>query len=246
MNIPSDLAVNGVSSIGGALTANGLVTINGSFNIGAAAATGASSNYWSEYVDTNCNLIFQSSKGTVVEFSEQFSAEQLNFTGKHRCVGSSRIRDKHIGKIVCATGKYVDLENSRVIQIDEALPIVKLCKRMRDPTAFGVIGGIDESGRFRIGNMSFVKPGLTRRIIVQSQGEGAMWVTNAGGPLRNGDYIMTSWVSGYGMRQGSSVRCNYTIAKITCDCTFDRSGVKTIKFRGKTFKKAFVGCVYCF
>ena len=136
----------------------------------------------------------------------------------------------------------MDLDNSTIIQIDEALPVVKLCKRVRDPTAFGVVGGVDKDGRFRIGNMAFRKDMDVGRIIVQSQGEGAIWVTNAGGPIRNGDYVTTSHIPGYATRQGSQLHYNYTVAKVTCDCVF----TKSFTYRGKKYKKAFVGCVYCF
>ena len=55
---------------------------------------------------------------------------------------------------------------------------------------------------------------------LNSVGEGAIWVTNINGPLESGDYITTSNVAGYGMKQESDSLKNYTVAKITMDCDF--------------------------
>jgi hypothetical protein len=253
-NVPSDLNVEGVSTVGGSLAINGIVTVNGNLAIGNAVNPTTRST-WSNYVDDANNLVFESSKGTVVEFSELFSAEQLNFTGKHRCVdsrnsGNSRISNRHVGKIVCASGSYVDLDGNTTILIDEALPVVKLCTQYRDGRAFGVVGGLENEGRFRVGNLVFLKNGQLPRVIVQSQGEGAMWVTNAAGNFTNGDLVTTCWIPGYGVRQGSNRKYNYTVAKITCDCNFSfKSPVyecRSFTFHGKRYKKALVGCVYCF
>jgi hypothetical protein len=69
------------------------------------------------------------------------------------------------------------------------------------------------------------------RAIVNSVGEGAIWVVDTNGPLESGDYITTSNVAGYGQKQGDDVLHNYTVAKITMDCDFTGSNVavQTIK-----------------
>ena len=201
------------------------------------------SNYWSEYVDDNMNLIFKSKMGSLVEFSELFKPEVLNFTGKHRCKNGSKVKPS-VGMIVYSTGKYADLDDIAQVTIDEALPIVKLTKRKMDARAFGVIGGYDEEGRFQIGNISFLRPQMTPRLIVQSQGEGAIWVCSMGGPIQNGDYITTSSIPGYGMKQRSKMYYNYTVAKVTENVKFTKR--KKIFNKGKIYYVAFVGCTYCF
>ena len=57
---------------------------------------------------------------------------------------------------------------------------------------------------------------------MNSLGEGSLWVCNKTGSLENGDYISSSSVPGYGMKQtvNEGVLTNYTVAKITCDCNF--------------------------
>ena len=59
------------------------------------------------------------------------------------------------------------------------------------------------------------------RVYVNSVGEGAVWVTNINGTLESGDYITTSNVSGYGMKQNDDILHNYTVAKILMDCDFN-------------------------
>jgi hypothetical protein len=211
-------------------------------------------NTWKEYVDARTsNWVFQCHRGPRDEISDNFAAETLNFTGKHRCKLSGRtsLPSSMVGKIVCSRGRYLDLDGKPVVSIDEAIPIVKLASKKMDPRAFGVIGGFEKHGRFQIGNISFIKKKMAGRVIVQSQGEGALWVCNANGSLKNGDYITSSGIGrGTGMRQWSSVKHNYTIAKITCDCTFDTSSeiyvCRRFKHKGRKYKMALVGCVYCF
>jgi predicted outer membrane lipoprotein len=260
--------------------------------------------WWTQYVDASCNLIFQSGFGTMVEFSEMFHPELLNFTGKHRCLATDQetilrnIRDenkekeynekgkekgkdniendeekntkktektnkkktidwtKHIGKIVVSTGKYANLDGDSKIAIDEALPVVALCRRRMDPCAFGIVGGVDTDGRFRMGNLAFVREQKTGpRLIVQSHGEGAIWISNISGPLKMGDLITSAPppLFGYGMKQIHPIRTkmNYTVAKITCDCDFDEYNpenrhliIKTKEIKGRRYKLAFVGCLY--
>ena len=90
----------------------------------------------------------------------------------------------------------------------------------------------------------------TRRVIVNAVGEGAIWVTNVNGNFKNGDLITSSSIIGYGMRQKSSFIRNYTVGKITCDCSFDISSrvyrCEEFTFNGRIYKKALVGCIYRF
>jgi len=86
------------------------------------------------------------------------------------------------------------------------------------------------------------------RIIVNSLGEGAIWVTNCSGSLENGDYITSSPIPGLGMKQDDDLLHNYTVAKITQDCDFRINSTKynciEFEWSGSTYRKAFVGCTY--
>lgn len=60
-----------------------------------------------------------------------------------------------------------------------------------------------------------------------SLGEGCILVTNVNGNIENGDYITTSNISGYGMKQDDDILHNYTVAKCTEDVTWsDTDGVQ--------------------
>jgi hypothetical protein len=171
-----------------------------------------------------------------------FRPEVLNFTGKHRCY--SRIRKPLIGSIVSASGRYMNLDDETDISIDEALPEVVLARKKYDTSVFGVIGGIDNKGRYHIGNMVFNKILKSPRLVIQSHGEGAILVCNMNGNLRNGDYITTSSIPGYGMLQKSRHRYSHTVAKITTDCIFnDIDSDKT--WKNKVYQTRLVGCLYC-
>ena len=84
--------------------------------------------------------------------------------------------------------------------------------------------------------------------MINSLGEGGIWVCNINGNLENGDYITTCEIPGYGMRQDDDLLHNYTVAKITCDCDFDLESAiyicQEFEFEGKIYRRAFVGCTY--
>ena len=88
------------------------------------------------------------------------------------------------------------------------------------------------------------------QIIVNSLGEGGIWITNTNGNLNNGDYIQTSDIEGLGEKQDNNILYNYTIAKILHDCNFDinNNNYNTIKYfdinSNKYYLKSFVACSY--
>tara|TARA_R110002049_G_scaffold148594_1_gene311497 strand:+ start:139 stop:1119 length:981 start_codon:yes stop_codon:yes gene_type:complete len=122
------------------------------------------------------------------------------------------------------------------ITVDESLPIVSLSNVAQDKACFGVVSSIEKPSPKRkqeIGGVisESVKIAGDNRAIVNSVGEGAIWVVNTGGSLESGDYITTSNVAGYGQKQDGAGLMNYTVAKITMDCDFTASNVavQTIK-----------------
>ena len=128
------------------------------------------------------------------------------FTGQQTCVITNDNAEE--GMIVCANQNKYGVEgttSSNAITINESAPNVSLCSCVMDKSCFGVI------------SQSFVH----NRAYINSVGEGAMWVTNINGPLESGDYITTSNVAGYGMKQDDDILHNYTVAKITMDCDFE-------------------------
>jgi hypothetical protein len=216
----------------------------------------SSNNQWTQYVEVTSNanpgLVFKSQTGTTVKIGDDFTTEILNFTGKHRCDfhGMTYCNDL-IGRIVIANGEYCSLDNNADITIDEAIPIIELATIKNDIRAFGVISDIETSATkriYKIGNIQFENSKLCKdiKVIVNSVGEGGIWICNANGSLKNGDLITTSEVCGFGMRQDDDIIRSCTVAKITCDCDFLKKEHDNYIYNGTTYKIAFVGCVYKF
>jgi len=158
----------------------------------------------------------------------------MNFTGQHRTFVKDtpiqQLQDKE-GLIVSADqDEYIRMSGgiahgSDAITINESLPVVSLSTKSNDKKCFGVLSTTeDPEGRREVhGNFvsNFTKEKGDTRIYVNSVGEGAVWVTNINGNLESGDYITTSNVVGYGMKQDDDILHNYTVAKITMNCDFN-------------------------
>jgi hypothetical protein len=156
------------------------------------------------------------------------SQYQLTFTGQHRNLLNKSIDSTSAGLIVSSTGKYVNLNNSLSVTITESLPICALTTTDNDKKVFGVISDKEDEETTRTQEAgAFVTPFVKtnqneRRMFINSLGEGGIWVCNKNGALENGDYITSSSVPGYGMKQtvNMNLLANHTVAKITCDCDF--------------------------
>ena len=159
----------------------------------------------------------------------------LNFTGQHKTyikdISSERAEELE-GLIVSAnTNKYMKMSEGvemgqNAITINESLPIVNISNVSRDKTCFGVISASEDSNDTRgetIGCFTaFIhKEDGDTRVYINSLGEGALWVVNTNGTIESGDYVTTSNIAGYGMKQDSECLMNYTVAKSTMDCDFN-------------------------
>ena len=169
------------------------------------------------------------------------STNNLNFTGQHRCFLEKYISSKklYIGLIVNSSGKFININSSLKPNINEALPICKLCSKDNAKNVFGVISNKeDEKREYFTGNIGHNGSKIFNneyRFMINSLGEGGIWVSNKNGILENGDYISSSSVDGYGQKQllNEGILCNFTVAKITCDCNFNLNKVKKQKILTK-------------
>jgi len=211
-------------------TNHGLCIQNGS-NIWGLGLNGAQDLlfcYGSNNNNTNGNNIVEAF------ISRTRGGAAITFTGQHRI----HIKDipasaasNYIGLIVCANNDEYILMNDTVckgknaITIDESLPFASLCTKSNDKTVFGVIANTEdpESRTDKYGSFvsCFKKERGDTRIFVNSLGEGAIWVSDANGPLESGDYITSSAIHGYGQKQNSEFLSTYTVAKITMNCDFN-------------------------
>ena len=190
--------------------------------------------------------IIQDSNGK----EESITMNHTTFTGQHRCIGNSGMTAAQygamIGYIVRADGKYNNIsDNGTSANINESLPVIELSDSDNDKRVFGVISSHEDNEReYQQGTFVSVYdiPKDDERVIINSLGEGAVWVTNINGNLENGDYITTSTAAGLGQKQDDDILHSYTVAKITQDCDF--SGGTDFEHNGQTYKKQFVGCTY--
>ena len=238
-------------------------TGQGSNSNAAIRITAPSSAFWSIGIEDgyNSNMYFiantiYGSGAAVVGFIENdnYGTRLINFTGQHRCVYDNTITSNDSeGLVVCASGQIFSLlpdnydNTSQIdhITIDEALPQVSLTIKAYQPSVFGVVSYTEDTNNTRVGGVGrfksvYMNPdGEKQRVFINSVGEGAVWVCNQSGQFTNGDYITSSDVPGYGMKQNNSVMMNYTIGKITIDCDFTAPmmPVKTIKKKPTTVEK---------
>ena len=130
-----------------------------------------------------------------------------------------------IGLLVSNIDKFYnfDLTQSPCIQLSQ--PMIKLSKKSHDSSVLGVIVNCEEYNReYSNGAFKTVynQEDEINRVIVSLSGIGSMWVTDMNGLLENGDFLTTSIIPGYGMRQDNPNLCyNHTWAKITHNCNFE-------------------------
>ena len=158
----------------------------------------------------------------------------MNFTGQHRTFVKdtpTKQLDTKEGLIVSADqNEFVKMSGGvaygkDAITINESLPLVSLSTKSNDKKCFGVLSTTEdpETRKEVHGNIASTmrKEEGDTRVYVNSVGEGAIWVVNTNGTLESGDYITTSNVAGYGMKQDDDILHNYTVAKILMDCDFN-------------------------
>jgi hypothetical protein len=119
------------------------------------------------------------------------------------------------------------------IFIEDAHPIIELCRKKKDKRIFGVLGDPRR------------KSSRQERLIVNGIGEGGLWAINSNGNIENGDYISSSDYLGYGEKQDDDLLHNYTVAKATMDCNFELdSPYYECKEIEDGLRVAFIACSY--
>jgi len=208
-------------------------------------------NKWSLHINnpTNNNLCFTFNGQLRGYLLNSAYVDAIDFTGQHRARFSENNINKlnnindYVGLIVCSTGNYIN-----PIDINEALPFVELSTTSKDIRVFGVISnGEDTNSNQRTYQQgTFVSvvdiKENDHRAIINSVGEGSMWICDENGPIENGDYITTSNNTGYGMKQDDDIVHNYTVAKICQDEDF--SDMTNGRILPNGVKCKFVGVTY--
>ncbi|GAQ89733.1 hypothetical protein KFL_005560120 [Klebsormidium nitens] len=224
---------------------------------------------WQVYVDDESGLCVRKDGSPIAYFdTTQDLAPGMDFTATHRTAISgdlSRLIHENgmhtpqgiplIGCVVVSTGAISSvprrdgkvLRGSGGIGVSCALPIVTLSERACDKTVFGVFASLEDDHEthrlYRTGalDVRVPKEDGDERIVVNSGGEGAIWVTDVGGPITNGDLLCTSPIPGLAMLQADDIKRSYTVAKATMDAT---EGQRRITFEGREFTASLIACVY--
>ena len=205
------------------------------------------------------NVFIYYKDGSGVKRQVIVAANATLFTGQHLNYAININSQLHEGLIIVSNGTYKSFINnaqeSNYMFINECLPNISLSQYKKQKSVFGVVTSAPnqvikrDDGKiiYDYEDYDFERD-LDGRIRVNSVGEGGLWVCNDNGNLENGDYITTSDVPGYGMKQDETMMMNFTVAKITCDCNFDElpSWIRSreIDHNNVTYKCAFVGCTY--
>jgi hypothetical protein len=210
-------------------------------------------NKWQNSVSSNENLYWYYNGSYRAYLDEVSVVGALDFTGQHRSDSAEALKDaSNVGLIVSSTGVLSNLETGALATINESLPIVELSAADNDKRVYGVISDVEDPNadqrEYATGAWVSVYEKADNRLIINALGEGAVWVIDKDGPLENGDYITTCTIPGYGVPQADDLLHNYTVAKITQDCSFDLSSTgytcEEITIDGVTYLRALVACTY--
>ena len=182
-----------------------------------------------------------------------------SFTGIHRNFTNDQLfdenepqlfKDNYEGRIVISTGKiatqignqqngYEIRYDKDGIYVEDAHPVIQLSKIKKDKRVFGVLGRRER------------KNSDEKRLIINSIGEGAIWISNSNGNIENGDYIQSSNYLGYGEKQSENYLCNYTVAKALIDCDFELDSpyyncyeIEDLNADGNKLRVAFIAVTY--
>ena len=242
-------------------TSEGLLQIKQSSNDnnggGISIIQSSTDQCWTIWQGSDENLYFTFDDSTKGYLHDTTNVGAIDFTGQHRSTPSSESSyselSSSVGKIVVSDGTYSNL-SAGSIDVNEAIPKVKLSNSRNQKSVFGVVSDAEEQTSSRVySNGAFASvfdkgDENDHRIIINSLGEGGIWIANIGGNIENGDYITTCEIPGYGMKQDDDLLHNYTVAKITQDCLFDLNSTtyecEEVQHNGQTYKAAFVGCTY--
>ena len=173
------------------------------------------------------------SGGATFGGSVQTAGVVLTFTGSHMAKIISPLNyepfytNNNNYNYTFKPGLIVSVSNSTRIDINNSEFTTVLSNKLNDSTVFGVISSHTDSNNY----------------IINSLGEGAIWVSNITGEIQNGDYISTSTILGYGCKQYTTTLHNYTVAK--CCSIIDWNSISTyIISNNQQYKIAFVACTY--
>lgn len=133
-----------------------------------------------------------------------------------------------IGLMVSASDKIYNMDMSQSPSLAQSLPTIKLSNEQKDPCFVGIITGWEDYTRnLSLGNIEseHEQEDNVNRVYVSTFGIGSVWVTDINGPIKKGDYLTTSSIPGYAMRQEEKIKYNYTGPRSMMNCNFHPSTI---------------------
>lgn len=128
-----------------------------------------------------------------------------------------------IGLFVTTNGKFYNVDMSQTPNKNFSTCTISLCKKRNDPGIIGNIVSCENYSRdFTIGAFNTIQEqeDNINRVLVSKTGIQSVWVCDLNGTLNVGDYITSSDIPGYGMKQDDDLKHNYTGPKILHKCNF--------------------------
>lgn len=148
------------------------------------------------------------------------------FTGLHTVTYNDNININNInlelGMIIKTTGSVT---KKSTINIESQ---VEITQTEMDNKVYGVYSGLNNN---------------LKELKIASVGEGCIIATNMNGNIENGDYICSSNIPGYGMKQNDDLLHSYTVAKCTENIDWNTI-TDTIEYNGNQYKTILCGCTY--
>ncbi len=162
------------------------------------------------------------------------------FTGGHEVRIAPDSPPLSPGMVVSVTGAVtMRSDEMGAPSLSSNMPEITASTTPNDPAVFGVF--VTES---RLNEEHWYKAKADDRFgVVNALGEGRVWVCDANGPVRVGDYITTSAVPGYAQRQDDDLLHNYTLGKVIEAVNWD-TVPESIPSGDGTYKVYLIAVVY--
>jgi hypothetical protein len=162
------------------------------------------------------------------------------FTGAHDVlVGKEILANLKPGFLVSVTGeaKLRQYENGDK-DLSTTLPTVKPAAIRNDNKLIGVFVGLHSLRDYWYD----LKEG-EQLALVNALGDGRVWVSDLNGEIKAGDYITSSEIPGYGMKQEDDILHSYTLGKAIEDVDWSKV-TETVTLSGTDYKIFLIGVVY--
>ncbi len=214
---------------------------NGKGVYGYATNNGDVTNYGGYFIasGTSGRGVYGSGK-TYDFYAAGTGANYGPFTGSHEVRITPDSLPLIPGMVVSVTGSAATRTDEKGNpSLSSTLPEITASTTPNDPAVFGVF--IREAALD--GEHWYTAKADERFGIVNALGEGRVWVSDANGPVRVGDYITTSAIPGYAQRQDDDLLHNYTLGKVIEAVDWD-TVTETVDAGGGMYRVFLIAVVY--